>query len=293
MCPHSGSAVLQEQPQWLIILTTTSRLRYIDMSCARSILTVLCGLSALAQDGMLVDLGTHKINIVCTGPTDARPVVIFEAGGGGTSAAWKGVQAALPPTIRACAYDRAGSGKSDSGPDPRSMDAEVTDLHALLTKADISAPVVFVGHSLGGILARLYVHKYPDSVAGVLLVDPTDEDDLVFNTKVNRWVTVGELDGALGDGARSAAKLRQTDPVPLGDRPLIVIGAGKRAEQWKQMRSARDGRVEELSRLSRNSRFIRDPISSHNVQQDNPKLVATAVQELVNRLSNMPVGQRL
>jgi pimeloyl-ACP methyl ester carboxylesterase len=245
-----------------------------------------------------VDLGTHKINMVCTGPTDARPVVFFEAGGG-TSAAWKGVQAALPATIRACAYDRAGSGKSDPGPEPRSMDVEVADLHALLARAEISAPVVFVGHSLGGILARLYVHKYPDSVAGVLLVDPTDEDDLVFNTKVNRWVTVRELDGALGDGARSAAKLRQSDRAPLGDRPLIVIGAGKRvqppgttAEQWEQMRSARDRRVEDLCKLSRNSRFIRDSTSSHNVQHDNPKLVATAVQELVNRLSNVPVGQR-
>jgi len=275
-----------------MILTTDWMMRYISMRCAQSILAVLWCLSALGQDGTLVDLGTHKINMVCTGPTDARPVVIFEAGGGGTSEAWKSVQAALPATIRACAYDRAGSGRSDPGPEPRSMDAEVTDLHALLAKADISAPVVFVGQSLGAILARLYIHKYPDSVAAVLLVDPTDEDDLVFNTKVNRWAKVRDLDGALGDGARGAAKLRQTDPAPLGDRPLIVIGAGKRVqppgttpEQWEQMRSARDRRVEDLRKLSRNSRFIRDPISSHNVQHDNPKLVATAVQELVDGLS--------
>jgi pimeloyl-ACP methyl ester carboxylesterase len=96
------------------------------------------------------------------------------------------------------------------------MDVEVGDLYALLARAGISGPVVFVGHSLGGILARLYVHKYPDSVAGVLLVDPTEEDDLVFNTKVNRWITVRELEGALGDGARTAAKIRQRDPAPLG-----------------------------------------------------------------------------
>jgi pimeloyl-ACP methyl ester carboxylesterase len=282
-----------------MILTTAWLIRHISMRYAQSILAVLWCLSALGQDGTLVELDTHKINIVCTGPPDARPVVIFEAGGGSTSTAWKGVQAALPATIRACAYDRAGSGKSGPGPEPRSMDAEVADLHALLAKADISAPVVFVGHSLGGILARLYIHKYPDSVAAVLLVDPTDEDDLVFNTKVNRWVAVRELDDALGDGARSAAKLRQTDPAPLGDRPLIVIGAGKRvqppgttAEQWEQMRSARDRRVEEQSKLSRNSRFISDPASGHNVQHDNPKLLATAVHELVNRLSNLPVAQR-
>src|SRR5215469_9973864 len=79
---------------------------------------LLCALSALAQDGARVDLGTHKLNIVCTGSPDARPVVILEAGGGGASAAWSAVQAALPVAICACAYDRAGSGKSDPGPSP-------------------------------------------------------------------------------------------------------------------------------------------------------------------------------
>jgi pimeloyl-ACP methyl ester carboxylesterase len=267
------------------------------MAFTGRILILLCTLSTLSQDGTLVDLGTHKLNIVCTGAADARPVVILEAGGGGSSSAWKGVQAALPTTIRACAYDRAGSGKSDPGPEPRTMDAEVADLHALLERSGITEPIVYVGQSLGGILARLYVHKYRDSVAGVLLIDPTDENDLVFNTRLNRWVRVSELEGALGDSARSVAKYRQTDPVPLGNRPLIVIGAGKRAqppgtatEQWLEMRSSRDSHVKALSKLSRNSKFILDPTSSHNIEHDNPKLVAQAIQELVNELS---LGRKL
>jgi pimeloyl-ACP methyl ester carboxylesterase len=256
------------------------------------VLAVLYTVSALAQEGTLIDLGTHKLNIVCTGAGDASPAVILEAGGGGSSTAWKGVQAALPTAISACAYDRAGSGKSDPGPEPRTMDAEVMDLHVLLEKSKIAGPIVLVGQSLGGILARLYVTKYPDSVAGVILLDPTDENDVVFNTKVNRWITVRELEGPLGDGARSAAKARQTDPTAFGDRPLIVIGAGKRAqppgtstEKWLEMRSSRDSRVKELSKLSRNSKFILDPMSGHNIEHDNPKLVAEAIQELVNKLS--------
>src|SRR5687767_3225779 len=140
------------------------------------ILALLGSICALAQDGTRVDLVTHKLYIVCAGEADARPVVILEAGGGGSSAAWKAVQAALPSTVRSCAYDRAGSGQSDPGPGPRSMDAEVTDLHALIERSKITGPIVFVGHSLGGILARLYVQKYPDSVAGLVLLDPTDED---------------------------------------------------------------------------------------------------------------------
>ena len=96
-------------------------------------------------------------------------MVILEAGGGGASATWKGVQAALPKTIRACAYDRAGTGKSDPGPTPRSMEAEVTDLDALLRKAHITEPIIYVGHSLGGILARLFAQKYPASLAATAI----------------------------------------------------------------------------------------------------------------------------
>jgi len=253
---------------------------------------LLSALAALAQDGTRVDLGTHKLNIVCSGPPNGRPAVILEAGGGGTSAAWSGVQAALPATIRACAYDRAGSGKSDPGPQPRTMDAEVADLHALLERSGITEPIVFVGQSIGGILARLYFHKYPDSVAGMLLIDPTDEDTVVFNTRVNRWIKVRELDDPLGDGARSVAKDRQDNPIPLGDRPLIVIGAGKRpqppgtsAERWLEMRNERDAHVKEMSKLSGNSKFILDSASGHNVEHDNPKLVVKAIQDLVNEVS--------
>src|SRR5258708_37590430 len=79
------------------------------MVLIRIILALLYALPALAQEGHLVDLGAHKLNMVCTGRGDARPVAILEAGGGGSS------------SIRACAYDRAGSGKSDPGPEPRTV----------------------------------------------------------------------------------------------------------------------------------------------------------------------------
>lgn len=266
--------------------------RQTGMRLLNVILALLYTASAFAQNGTLVDLGTHRLNIVCTGAADARPVIILEAGGGGSSAAWKGVQTALPTAIRSCAYDRAGSGRSDPGPDPLTMDAEVTDLHLLLEKSKITGPIVFVGHSLGAILARLYVQKYPDSVAGAILLDPTDENDIVFNTRVNRWITVSELEDSLGDAARRVAKARKEDPTPFGDRPLVVIGAGKRAqppgtspEQWSDMRNSRDSRVKELSKLSKNSKFILDSTSGHDIEHDNPQLVSEAIQEVLTALS--------
>ena len=85
----------------------------------------------------------------------------------------------------------------------------------------------------------------------------------------------------------------------MGSRPLVVIGAGKRSqppgtstEQWLEMRGSRDSHVKELSTLSTNSKFILDPTSGHNIERDNPKLVAEAIEELLNELSiRRKVGQ--
>jgi pimeloyl-ACP methyl ester carboxylesterase len=40
-----------------------------------------------------------------------------------------------------------------------------------LKNAGIKGPYVLVGHSLGGLVARLYAGRYPDEVAGVVFVD--------------------------------------------------------------------------------------------------------------------------
>lgn len=71
--------------------------------------------------GRLVDIGGHKLHIHCVGPSDSRPTVILEAGGGGFSTSWSLVQDLLSARVRTCAYDRAGSGWSEPGPAPRTM----------------------------------------------------------------------------------------------------------------------------------------------------------------------------
>lgn len=64
--------------------------------------------------GTMIDVGGHKLQINCTGPRDAKPVVIFEAGGGAFSKDWTVVQSLLARQVRTCAYDRAGLGCSES-----------------------------------------------------------------------------------------------------------------------------------------------------------------------------------
>ncbi|HEX8806432.1 MAG TPA: alpha/beta hydrolase [Candidatus Aquilonibacter sp.] len=101
--------------------------------------------------------------------------MIFDSGlgvGSGTLS-WNLVQPAVAQFTRACSYDRAGSGFSDPGPLPRSSDAVVSDLHALLDRAGIPPPYVLVGHSIAGLYAPLFADRYPSDVAAMVLVDPS------------------------------------------------------------------------------------------------------------------------
>src|SRR5215203_6035924 len=125
--------------------------------------------STYPPPGEMVDVGTHSLHINCVGR--GSPTVILEAANLGISAHWVRVQQQLAQTTRVCAYDRAGMGWSEAGPEPRDAKQISSELHTLLKSADTEAPYVLVGHSYGGLYARMYAARYPKQVAGVVLVD--------------------------------------------------------------------------------------------------------------------------
>lgn len=127
-----------------------------------------------AAPGELVRLGDGRaLNLRCSG--EGGTVVLLEAGGNSDSTTWYRVQPRLAALTRVCAYDRAGYGFSDEGPLPRDLDAYVADLHALIEAMNIPVPVVLVGHSLGSNIVRSYAQRYPQQVAGMVLVDPSEQ----------------------------------------------------------------------------------------------------------------------
>jgi pimeloyl-ACP methyl ester carboxylesterase len=124
---------------------------------------------AYPPPGELVDVGGYRLHIKCTG--SGSPTVVIEAGLGDWSTSWGVVQSEVAKTARVCTYDRAGMGWSEAGPLPRDAAQFAKELHTLLQNADIPGPYVMVGHSLGGLGVRVFVHKYASEVAGVVLVE--------------------------------------------------------------------------------------------------------------------------
>ena len=130
---------------------------------------------AYPPPGEMVDVGGYSLHINCVGR--GSPIVILDAGSGLFSAQWVRVQRQVSDTTRVCAYDRAGMGWSEMGPDPRDARRITGELHTLLGKAGIEGPYVLVGHSFGGMYMQTYAARYPDEVAGVALVDSSTGPD--------------------------------------------------------------------------------------------------------------------
>jgi pimeloyl-ACP methyl ester carboxylesterase len=128
--------------------------------------------------GRLVDVGGFRLHIDCVGERrPGTPTVVLEDGSAGVgSVDWRPVQALLAPATRVCAYDRAGLGWSDPGPEPRSAGQVAAELHALLRGAGEEGPYVLAGHSLGGYFNRAYAGAHPNEVVGMVLVDASHED---------------------------------------------------------------------------------------------------------------------
>ena len=166
------------------------RIRYGLARAAVAVVTVTCIAAAtgaafqafaseadrrvLPAPGQLVDVGGYQLHLNWLGSGGAT--VILESALPAGSSVWGWVQAGLADRTRVCAYDRAGEGWSDLGPEPRDATRVARELHVLLTNAGVRGPFVLVGHSFGGLYTRVFASLYPDEVVGMVLIDASHPD---------------------------------------------------------------------------------------------------------------------
>ncbi|MEU5037768.1 alpha/beta fold hydrolase [Streptomyces rubiginosohelvolus] len=133
------------------------------------------------------------------GPDPAPPTVVFEGGLAAGRSYWAGAQAVLAGVAPTVVYDRSGLGRSPAAPAgvSRRLHALAEDLGNLLDhleRVGPGGPFLLVGHSWGGPLVRLAAAAQPTRVAGLVLVDPTDEScELLFRPAMRRAERIGQV----------------------------------------------------------------------------------------------------
>ncbi len=152
--------------------------------------------------GQLIDVGGHRLHLNCTG--SGSPTVVLEPGGGEMSSNLGWIAPAVARDTRVCVYDRAGRGWSEPADTPQDGVQIATDLHTLLHRASVPGPYVLAGHSFGGLYVLTFAARYPDEVAGMVLVDSTAPASAAH---VGRDRTSYDVTGRVSALASSSARL--------------------------------------------------------------------------------------
>jgi pimeloyl-ACP methyl ester carboxylesterase len=276
-----------------------------------------------AEFAGLIDIGGgRKMYLECRGT--GSPTVVLVAGLKASAADWNSAEAAAPTVFsgvanvtRVCAYDRPGTpvgeqpSRSDPVRQPTTAADAIGDLHALLVAAHEPAPYVLVGHSYGGLIAKLYARTYPHDAAGLVLVDALSEGLQEAETP-KQWAMQRIL--MEGDTEKSRAlywALERIDPdrsfdqvraePPLNPLPLIVLSADRPwgpqipaliaegtlpadvpADFGYITDAAQKEAQDRLAVLVPGARHITNTHSGHEIHKEQPGLVTDAIIDVVD-----------
>jgi len=266
----------------------------------------------------LVDIGGgRKIYMECRG--SGSPTVVLISGKGNGADIWSVRNPEKPGPIvfpdvakftRVCAYDRPGTtgaltsepSRSDPVAEPVTAADAVSDLHALLTASKEAGPFVLAGHSIGGLISRLYASTYPADVSGLVLIDAFSEDlynGLTFeqqaafeklNQLPERYDNVRSF-----EQVRAAPRVRAMPVIVLtADQPQITakgIASGQfppevTANFAEALWSAQIKAQASLARLFPNAKHITNMNSTHYIHINQPQLVIDSIREVVDAVRN-------
>ena len=264
-----------------------------------AILTVVLALIVAAlltpqvQDAeRTVHAGGTDVAVRCLGTrSPGQSLVVLEAGGGNGLDTWSEVQSPIAEFERVCAYDRPTLIRGTTGPRALSAPADfVRTLNEVLSALGEPPPYVMVGHSIGGMIVRLYATRYSTDVTGIVLVDSAHEDQLerfeAIDPDTARELRAPASDEAFDlvafSAALKASRWQSTIPLAVlthGRTPPARAGREAQTEAlektWLELQR-------ELATRSPAATHIIATRSGHYIQKDEPTLVIDAVRRVVS-----------
>lgn len=251
------------------------------------------GVAAVLGAGMLtwkstrgmpqqVSVGEHSLRVLVQG--QGSPAVVFETFGAGFLEHMNKVEPHVRKFTTTVAYDHAGAWGSEPGPRPRDAKQIALELDTLLKNVGVSPPFILVGFSFGGPYVRVFADRYPDAVAGLVLVDPTQESFMSWLREA--WPEVNVLTEAQrreqSEWGSQWLSLNHASRAVLPDVPMLLL-TGMKAGDSVFARHVKPrwlaAHQEWLARYP-NAWHIVTTNSGHGIPMSEPKLVVKAIKQV-------------
>lgn len=215
--------------------------------------------------------------------------IVFLSGLGDELGTWSKIQNELARDFETLTYDRAGVGSSTQAQHPSTGADVVLELKKLLEKSDLDPPYLLVGHSIGGLYARIFAGKYPHLVSGMVLLDYTLEDKILALKEVDLGgmtpeqllaqiaEEMGLEDGSKREFIASLKTAEQVKVANLPSKPVTVITALKpspeETQEDVQLKSLLHAQYAKSVPKSKHVQVQ----SSHHIHIDQPDLIIAEI----------------
>jgi pimeloyl-ACP methyl ester carboxylesterase len=251
----------------------------------------------------MIDVGGRKLDCCVYG--SGSPAVVLASGLDAPQAYWNSVVPDLAAKTTVVTYDRAGVGKSEIGALPAHGEQSAKDLRVLLDKLGVPGPYILVGHSYGGMVARLFASIYPTAMGGLILEETQHEDVLREMRKIVKGKDLEVYEQLMSGMFRTPEnpktetdyrettkeQLRKSKPLP--QIPYVILVSAGRAkamkppfsdeavEGFEKMDAALN---EKLAALIPGGRQVVVEGTGHDIHMEKPEVLIAPVVEMINKL---------
>jgi pimeloyl-ACP methyl ester carboxylesterase len=135
---------------------------------------------ATPPPGKLYSVNGVSVHVLAEGEAKGVHPVIWVAGGWGEGLIMHHLHRVMREETRSILFDRTGSGWTGPARGAVTITSETRQLKAALEQAGEQGPFVLAGHSFGGLFCANFAHRYPELVAGVVLLDSTPPWNVAF-----------------------------------------------------------------------------------------------------------------
>ncbi|RZT27900.1 alpha-beta hydrolase superfamily lysophospholipase [Kribbella sp. VKM Ac-2569] len=160
-----------------------------------------------------------RLNVEVAGPADAPVTVLLVHGWTCSTRSWHNQVEGLPQilgpdAVRVVTYDHRGHGRSAAAPAGTTrLDQLADDLVTVLDEVVGDGPVVYAGHSMGGMTLMAAADRYPE----------------LFGSRIRAAALVSTTSGRLTEGALGLPT--RFDPAATRIAPRVLNAVGRRIDR--------------------------------------------------------------